>query len=201
MNSKKVVSEKKTKDLALTQHDPDTMRQIVQIANLADPFGEKPEANVTADNMDAAVEVLARVREAARRLEAVHAEAVKPIKAQLKPYDSERSVLKKRLEAADKAVNERLIALYLEVGDAITDRTIEGSMGSKLTFVGNGCTLEVTDADAVPDHLVMPPAPRAERLNAKAIIALIESGQDVPGVRVHHKYYTTTRAAETITIK
>lgn len=186
------------KDLALTQFDPPLMGQINKIADLVDNLGENPEANVTIENVDKAVEVLARVREAQRKLVAACKEATKPFKDQAKPFDAERLALEKRLKAGDAAVAERLIDLYVNDPETMMKR-MEGALGSTATFVERGKVVRVIDADKIPDHFINDPLPRSERVNTQAIIAMVEAGQPVPdGVTIETTYSITTKASELI---
>lgn len=190
------------KDLVLAKADGEMMAGIVGIANLAAPFGQEAQANVTIENVDKAVEVLARVREANRKLKDVYDLAVKDIKGELKPYDDEKKTLSKQLTAADDAVAERLIALYEELDDegrSRIEKRLAGAMGSTATFVSRGFDVTVTDADQVPDEFLMPLPDRAARVNKAAIGAMIENGIPAPkGVTVRRRYSITTRAADTI---
>lgn len=189
----------KANELALTKAAPDVMAQIVSIANLADPYGDKPVANVTLENLPTAVEVLARVREAIRKLDDVYSTAVKGLQDKLKPYTVERKALKDRLLAADEAVATRLIELYREAGaDNAMERKSEGPLGSSMSVVHKGWTVTVDNADLIPDEYITPPAPREKRVNVAAITAMIDAGMTIPGVTATKNYYLTTRAAETI---
>lgn len=189
---------RKPTELALTAARPDVMKPIRQIAELAGALGEDPVATVTLDTVDKAVEALARVREAQRKLDAAGKEVTQPLKDQIKPFDTERLALEKQLKAADKAIADRLVDLYLHDPEGMAKR-MEGALGSTATFVQRGVEVEVIDADKVPDFLLSPLPTRAERVNKTAIAALVETGQPVPdGVRVTKRYTLTTRAAELI---
>lgn len=193
-----MAAKKPKQDLALTQHSPDLMRQVNQIADMVGKLSEDVVANVTVDNLDRAVEALARVREAMRKLDAECKLATKPFKDAAKPFDSERLALEKRLKSADIAVADRLIDLYLHDPEGMAKR-MEGALGSSATFVRRGSRVEVLDADKVPEHFLSPLPTRAERVNTTAIAALVEAGQPVPdGVRVVPQYTVTTRASELI---
>jgi hypothetical protein len=135
--------------MVLAKTDFDLLRDILAIADLATPFGEAPEANVTEENLDKAVEVLARVREANRKLEALHKAAVAELKTEIKEYDDEKKAITKRLEAADGAVANRIIEIYRLSTEAF-DRRMAGALGSNLTVVPNGFLVEVLNADEVP---------------------------------------------------
>lgn len=188
----------KSTELALTSAMPDVMKPIRQIADMAGTLGENAVANVTPETVDKAVEALARVREAARKLDTAGKEATKELKARIKPFDTERLALEKRLKAADQAIAERLVDLYLHDPEAMMKR-MEGALGSTATFVQRGVEVEVLDADKVPDTFLAPLPTRAERVNKQAIAALVEAGQPAPdGVRVTKRYTITTRAAEII---
>lgn len=183
----------------LAAQDPVLLKNIITIADLATTFGgEAPVASVTDENMDKAVEVLARVREAGRKLDELHKLAVAKLKKEIKVYDDEKKTIMKRLEAADVSVAKGIIAQYRVIGAEAFDRRQVGSLGSSATMVPNGYTVEVTDADLVPDEFVLPAPPRSARINTAAIAEVIKAGGKVAGVNAEPKYYITTRAAETI---
>lgn len=187
-----------TKDMVLAKTDYQLLKDVISIADLAAPFGKEPEATISEGNMDKAVEVLARVREANRKLTALHAIAVKGLKDEIKLYDDEKKAIAKRLDAADESVANRIIEIYRTVDKEAFDRRMAGALGSTLTVVPNGFTIEVVNADEVPDDFILPPQSRASRVNTAAIAEVLKAGGVVNGVKATKKYYLTTRAADTI---
>jgi len=193
MATKKAAS----KELALAKREPDTYKAIVAIADLAGPFST--EVNVTYENIDKSVEVLARVREANRKLDALFDAEVEAHKKAIKAVEAERNALRGRLTKADDAVAERIIALYRTVSDrdALAKR-MEGAMGSSATIAHRSVTVVVEDASKVPDKYVRAVPSRAERVDTKAIAAAVAAGETVPGVKIDPNYYLTTRASEIV---
>jgi len=185
-----------TKDMVLAKTDLQLLKDVISIADLATTFGT--EATVNADNLDKAVEVLARVREANRKLEALHKLAVADLKAQIKMFDDEKKAISKRLDSADESVAAGLIKLYADLGAEAYDRRQAGSLGSSATIVPKGYAVEVVNADEVPDEFILKPAPRAARVNTAAIAEVLKAGGKVPGIKFTRTYYVTTRAADTI---
>lgn len=198
----KKTPKKTQKEMVLVKSNEEMMTGIIAISDLAARYTEDVGANVTVDNLDKAVEVLARVREAGRKLKVVYDKAVEKIKADLKPYDTEKKSLAAKLEAADKAVSDKLVDMYVnldEDGRSAIDKKLAGAMGSTATFVHRGYEITVTNAELVPDDYILPPAPRSARVNAAAIEAVINAGLAVPpGVSVKRRVSITTRAADTI---
>lgn len=187
------------KELVLASRAPALYNAISQIADLAAPFGEEPVAKVTLENIDKGVEVLARVREANRKLTALADEALADLKKQVKAIESERNKLRVRLTKADTAVAERIIALYREVSDKDTlAKRMEGALGSSATVTHKTVTVEVTNADAVPDEYLLPIPSRADRVNVAMVADAHKNGVAVPGTNVVPNYFLTTRASEIV---
>lgn len=194
MPAKKVPAVKEVAGLA--KQDPDKFKAIKQIADLADGF---TTVTVTEDNLEKAVEVIARSRAAAKQLEELHASATKDLKAQIKPFDADRSKLKKSLELAGAAVAEAIIGLYRTVSDkGALERRMAGALGSTATVVPNGYEIEVLDADAIPDEYILPVPGRAARVNMAMLQAAAADGRTIPGVAAVPKYYLLTRAADIV---
>lgn len=185
----------------LAKQAPERYNAVVQIANLAEKFsgGEALEANVSVDNADKAVEVTARVRAAARELEALFDEAVKEHKEAITKIEKERNGLRAKLQNADKAVANKLVALYSDESTrGPLEKRLVGSMGSSATFSHRSVTVVVLDAKLVPDKYIRAIPSREERVDTKAIEAAIKAGEKVPGVRADPNYFITTRAAELV---
>ena len=185
------------KSLVLAQRAPETYAAIVAIADLAAPFGQAVDANVTADNLDAGVEVVARVREAKRKLKALYDDAVATLEKEIASIKAEKATLERRLVEADEAVATRIIALYRDVDTGVSKR-MDGKLGSTASVQYRSVKVTITDADKVPDKYVRDVPTREQRVDVKAVESAIMAGEVVPGVDYDPNYFLTTRAAEIV---
>lgn len=87
--------------------------------------------NVTVENVARAAELLARVREAAKALDAAHKEAVAELKRQLAPFDSQKKSNAVLLESYDLALSEAILKLY---ADTEIGKRLEGVLGSTISI-------------------------------------------------------------------
>jgi len=87
--------------------------------------------NVTVENVSRAAELLARVREAAKALDAAHKEAVAELKRQLAPFDSQKKSSVASLEAIDDALSDAILKLY---ADTEIGKRLEGVLGSTISI-------------------------------------------------------------------
>ena len=153
-------------------------------------------ANVSVENAPQAAELLARLRRFEKDVEAQVKAAPEYVAAKkiISEYDAAKRDLTKRIAALDEAIAPKLIAA---LGDPSLGGSVEGPLGSTVNLIEKWI-VEVVDAEAVPESMLLPLPTRAERVNVKAALAAMETGAAVPGLRLAPNHHLTTRSKDGI---